>query len=83
VPAAVLKFLVGMTDGEAVRWILQQLARVDLRLRDMVLRLAEPRGQTMAEYAILIGVVALVVVAAAVLLGGSIASIFRTTASKV
>jgi Flp pilus assembly pilin Flp len=72
-----------MTDGEAVNRILQQLTRVDLRLRDVVLRLAEPRGQTMAEYAILLGVIALVVVAAAVLLGSSISSIFRTTASKV
>ena len=40
-------------------------------------------GQTMAEYGILIAVIALVVIAAAVLLGGSISSLFGSAASKV
>lgn len=35
-------------------------------------RLRDARGQTMPEYAILIGVIALVVIAAAVLLGAQI-----------
>jgi Flp pilus assembly pilin Flp len=37
----------------------------------------------MAEYAVLLGVIALVVLVAAVLLGSSLGSIFRTTANKV
>ena len=37
----------------------------------------------MAEYGILIGVIAIVVVAAAVFLGGSIADIFRSTGSHL
>jgi pilus assembly protein Flp/PilA len=40
-------------------------------------------GQTMAEYGILIAVIALVVIAAAVLLGGSISSLFNSTAGSV
>jgi Flp pilus assembly pilin Flp len=40
-------------------------------------------GQTMAEYGILIAVIALVVIAAAVLLGGSISAILHNTAGKV
>jgi Flp pilus assembly pilin Flp len=40
-------------------------------------------GQSMAEYGILIGVIALAVVAAAVLLGGSISSAFSSASTKV
>jgi Flp pilus assembly pilin Flp len=40
-------------------------------------------GQTMAEYGILIAVIALVVVALAVTLGSSIANLFGSTASKL
>jgi pilus assembly protein Flp/PilA len=40
-------------------------------------------GQSMAEYGILIGVIALAVVAAAVLLGGNISSAFNSVATKV
>ena len=47
------------------------------------LRLTAQDGQTMAEYGILIGVIAIVVVAAAVFLGGSIADIFRNTGSHL
>ena len=46
-------------------------------------RLGTQQGQTMAEYGILIGVIAIVVVAAAVFLGGSIADIFRSTGSHL
>jgi pilus assembly protein Flp/PilA len=40
-------------------------------------------GQTMAEYGILIGVIALVVIGAAVILGSSITGLFNSAASKV
>ena len=43
----------------------------------------DERGQTMAEYGILIGVIAIVVVAAALFLGGSITSLFRDTGSHL
>jgi pilus assembly protein Flp/PilA len=40
-------------------------------------------GQTMAEYGILIAVIALVVVVVAVTLGGAISSLFGSTANHV
>jgi pilus assembly protein Flp/PilA len=46
-------------------------------------RLCSERGQTMAEYGILIAVIAIVVVVAAVLLGGSISSLFKNTSSHL
>lgn len=46
-------------------------------------RLRSEDGQTMAECGILIGVIAIVVIAAAVFLGGSIADIFRSTGSHL
>jgi Flp pilus assembly pilin Flp len=52
-------------------------------LRVAYLRLACRRGQTMAEYAILLGVIALVVILAAVFLGTSLSTIFSTTGTKV
>ena len=49
----------------------------------MLIRMRNDEGQTMAEYGILIAVIALVVVAAAITLGGSLTSLFSSTASKV
>ncbi len=49
----------------------------------LVLRIRHQEGQTMAEYGILIAVIALVVIVAAVLLGSSISALFSSTASKV
>ena len=49
----------------------------------MIIRMRNDEGQTMAEYGILIAVIALVVVAAAITLGGSLTSLFSSTASKV
>jgi pilus assembly protein Flp/PilA len=46
-------------------------------------RLRREEGQTMAEYGILIAVIAIVVVAAAVLLGGKITNLFNNTASSL
>jgi Flp pilus assembly pilin Flp len=40
-------------------------------------------GQTMAEYGILIAVIALIVIVAAVVLGSSISALFGSTASQV
>jgi Flp pilus assembly pilin Flp len=40
-------------------------------------------GQTMAEYGILIAVIALIVVLAAVTLGGSISSLFSSTSGSL
>jgi Flp pilus assembly pilin Flp len=54
-----------------------------LRLRLALRRLGIERGQTMAEYGILIAVIALVVVAAALALGGGISSLFSSAAHKV
>ena len=53
------------------------------RLTSALSRLHDERGQTMAEYGILIGVIAIVVVAAAIFLGSSIGDIFRTTGSHL
>jgi pilus assembly protein Flp/PilA len=46
-------------------------------------RLRREDGQTMAEYGILIAVIALVVVIAAITLGGSISSLFGSTSGKL
>jgi len=45
--------------------------------------LRDDRGQTMAEYGILIAVIALVVVVVAVTLGSSISHLFSSAATKV
>jgi pilus assembly protein Flp/PilA len=49
----------------------------------MLTRLRREDGQTMAEYGILIAVIALIVVVAAVVLGGSISTLFSNTAKSV
>ncbi|MDQ6836114.1 MAG: Flp family type IVb pilin [Actinomycetota bacterium] len=45
--------------------------------------LRREEGQTMAEYGILIAVIALIVVLAASVLGGSISSLFGSTSGKL
>jgi pilus assembly protein Flp/PilA len=45
--------------------------------------LDDEAGQTMAEYGLLIAVIAIVVVIAAVALGGSISSLFGSTSGKL
>jgi Flp pilus assembly pilin Flp len=45
--------------------------------------LAVERGQTMAEYGILIAVIALILVVAAVTLGGSLSGLFNNASHKV
>ena len=49
----------------------------------LVIRMRSEKGQTMAEYGILIGVIALVVVVAAIALGGGISGAFSSAATKV
>jgi Flp pilus assembly pilin Flp len=46
-------------------------------------RVYREEGQTLAEYGMLIAVIAIVVVAVAVVLGSSISALFRSAASKV
>jgi pilus assembly protein Flp/PilA len=47
------------------------------------LRLGRDEGQTMAEYGILIAVIAIIVVVAALVLGSSISALFNSTAGQV
>ena len=49
----------------------------------MLMRFRSEKGQTMAEYGILIAVIALIVVAAAMFLGNSITGAFQNAGSKV
>ncbi len=49
----------------------------------LVTRLRNQEGQTMAEYGILIAVIAVIVVAAAVILGGKISGIFSTAGNSL
>jgi Flp pilus assembly pilin Flp len=49
----------------------------------MMIRMRRDEGQTMAEYGILIAVIALIVVVAAVVLGSSISGLFSSSATKV
>jgi Flp pilus assembly pilin Flp len=49
----------------------------------LVARVQREEGQTMAEYAILVTVIAVVVLAGAVFLGNSISSIFSSLAGKI
>jgi Flp pilus assembly pilin Flp len=49
----------------------------------LMVRARREEGQTMAEYGILLAVIALVVVVVAVTLGSSISALFGSTASKV
>ncbi|HTX44825.1 MAG TPA: Flp family type IVb pilin [Solirubrobacteraceae bacterium] len=49
----------------------------------VMVRMRREEGQTMAEYGILLGVIALVVVVVAVTLGSSISALFSSTATKL
>jgi Flp pilus assembly pilin Flp len=50
---------------------------------NMIARVQREEGQTMAEYAILVAVIAIVVLAAAVFLGNSLSSIFSSLAGHI
>ena len=53
-------------------------------LQNTVYRLTERQeGQTMAEYALILGGIAVVVIAAIVFLGGRITDLFRATGSSI
>jgi pilus assembly protein Flp/PilA len=47
------------------------------------IRMGRDEGQTMAEYGILIAVIAIIVVVAAVVLGTNLSTLFSSTATKV
>jgi pilus assembly protein Flp/PilA len=66
-----------------MRSIVTALEGATRPLLTLVARLSTERGQTMAEYGILIAVIALIVVVAAVTLGGNLSGLFHTTATKV
>lgn len=70
-------FALRRTDPEAMMTTLADIAR------GLHIRLQGETGQTMAEYGILIAVIALIVVVAALLLGGQISSLFSSTGSTV
>jgi Flp pilus assembly pilin Flp len=52
-------------------------------LSSMIARMRSEEGQTMAEYGLLLAVIAIIVVAAALLLGHSISSLFLGVASSL
>lgn len=58
-------------------WTIFELANA------LVARARREEGQTMAEYGILIAVIAVIVIAAAALLGSSISSLFAGVATKL
>jgi pilus assembly protein Flp/PilA len=49
----------------------------------LIARIREEEGQTMAEYGLLLAVIAVVVVVAALVLGSSISSLFAGVTSKL
>jgi len=51
--------------------------------QNLIANLRDEEGQTMAEYGLLLAVIAVVVVAAAVLLGSSISALFSKTATSM
>ena len=53
------------------------------RLRALGLRLQLQTGQTLAEYGILVSVIAVVVILAAILFGGSLVGLFSSNATRV
>jgi Flp pilus assembly pilin Flp len=52
-------------------------------LGSLIARARGERGQTMAEYGILLAVIALIVLVVAITLGGQIASVFGSAGSSV
>jgi len=52
-------------------------------LQNLVSRLREREGQTMAEYALIIGGIAIVVIAGILILGPAIRDLFQSTGSSV
>jgi Flp pilus assembly pilin Flp len=59
------------------------LRRTRCKLESLWLRLAVDRGQTLAEYGILVTVIAVVVIVAALVLGSSVSALFSGASRKV
>jgi pilus assembly protein Flp/PilA len=70
-------------DRKPVRPVITALERATRLLLSVVARLSTERGQTMAEYGILIAVIAVVVIVAAETLGGSLSGLFHNASTKV
>lgn len=47
------------------------------------LRLREEKGQTLAEYALILGLIAVVAITAVTLLGGHVSSLMNTVAGQI
>jgi pilus assembly protein Flp/PilA len=50
------------------------------KVADITRRLRDSTGQTMAEYALLVAVIAIIVIVAATLMGGGVSSTMHSTA---
>jgi Flp pilus assembly pilin Flp len=59
------------------------LTAITAVIRALRIGLRRESGQSLAEYGIVISVIAIIVIAAAVLLGGSISTLFSSSAPKV
>jgi pilus assembly protein Flp/PilA len=82
-------------DGTTVRWSrftgtnrrkggdVSLLTSVYEMVGALIARMRQQEGQTMAEYGLLLAVIAVVVVAAALILGQSISSLFLGVASSL
>jgi Flp pilus assembly pilin Flp len=80
--ASRLKLRAARADGRTMHQIITALARAARSLTSLVAGLSTEPGQTMAEYGILIAVIALIVVVAATALGGSLSDVFHSAATK-
>lgn len=59
------------------------LGTIIATVRVFALRFRREDGQTLAEYGILVSVIAIIVIAAAVLLGSSVSALFSSSAHKI
>ena len=59
------------------------LNKLNLFVGALIARMQREEGQTMAEYGILIAVIAVVVIVAATLLGTKISSVFNSVAGSI
>jgi Flp pilus assembly pilin Flp len=65
------------------KWMAMWLTAITAVIRALRIGLRRESGQSLAEYGIVISVIAIIVIAAAVLLGGSISTLFSSSAPKV
>jgi pilus assembly protein Flp/PilA len=65
------------------KWMAMWFAILTAVVRGLPARLRREDGQSLAEYGIVISVIAVIVIAAAVLLGSSISTLFSSSAPRV